>query len=36
MAWLKPQSGITRAAPKLATKGFPALADAPGTYVLEP
>jgi polyhydroxyalkanoate synthase len=35
MAWLKPQSG-SLAAPKLAPKGFPALADAPGTYVLEP
>jgi polyhydroxyalkanoate synthase len=35
MAWLKPQSGPLVAAPPVATRKFPALADAPGTYVLE-
>ena len=35
MSWLKPQSGALRAAPAVATDRYPALADAPGTYVLE-
>lgn len=35
MAWLKPMSGKAGAPPKLDTKQYPALADAPGTYVLE-
>jgi polyhydroxyalkanoate synthase len=35
MAWLKPMSGTLRAAPAVATDKSPALADAPGTYVLE-
>jgi polyhydroxyalkanoate synthase len=35
MAWLKPRSGKLVAAPAAATKKYPALADAPGTYVLE-
>ncbi|NJD36437.1 MAG: alpha/beta fold hydrolase [Betaproteobacteria bacterium] len=36
MAWLKPQSGNLVPAPSVETKSFPALGDAPGTYVLEP
>ncbi|MDO8789551.1 MAG: alpha/beta fold hydrolase [Sulfuritalea sp.] len=36
MAWLKPQSGKLVAAPAVSTRKFAALADAPGTYVLEP
>jgi polyhydroxyalkanoate synthase subunit PhaC len=36
MAWLKPQSGKLVPAPAVATVKFPALADAPGIYVLEP
>jgi polyhydroxyalkanoate synthase len=35
MAWLKPQSGKLVAAPAVATRKYPALADAPGAYVLE-
>jgi polyhydroxyalkanoate synthase subunit PhaC len=35
MAWLKPQSGKLRAAPSIDNATYPALADAPGTYVLE-
>ena len=36
MAWLKPQSGEQGKPPAVASKTYPALADAPGTYVLEP
>ena len=36
MTWLKPMSGKTGKPPAVATVDFPALADAPGTYVLEP
>ncbi len=35
MAWLKPQCGELVDAPPVETKAYPALADAPGTYVLE-
>ena len=35
MAWLKPQSGDLVDAPPVANDAYPALADAPGTYVLE-
>jgi polyhydroxyalkanoate synthase subunit PhaC len=35
MAWLKPQSGALGKPPALSSKAYPALADAPGTYVLE-
>jgi polyhydroxyalkanoate synthase len=35
MAWLKPQSGAL-GAPGANSRKYPALADAPGTYVLEP
>ena len=35
MAWLKPKSGPLGKAPVVATKAYPALTDAPGTYVLE-
>ncbi|MCK6389118.1 MAG: alpha/beta fold hydrolase, partial [Zoogloea sp.] len=35
MEWLKPQCGELVDAPPVATEAFPALADAPGTYVLE-
>ena len=36
MKWLKPMSGRTIKPPPVATSAYPALADAPGTYVLEP
>ncbi|CAG4883852.1 Polyhydroxyalkanoic acid synthase [Georgfuchsia toluolica] len=36
MDWLKPMSGTLRLAPKVDSKDYPALGDAPGTYVLEP
>ncbi|HTY98789.1 MAG TPA: alpha/beta hydrolase, partial [Rhodocyclaceae bacterium] len=36
LAWLRPQSGAAGKAPPVDSKKFPALADAPGTYVLEP
>lgn len=35
MAWLKPQAGDLVDAGPVATEAYPALADAPGTYVLE-
>lgn len=35
MAWLKPQAGKRIAAGPVAGKAYPALSDAPGTYVLE-
>ena len=35
MDWLKPQSGKRAKAPPVATAEYPALAAAPGTYVLE-
>ena len=35
MAWIKPQSGKLVDAGPVASKAYPALADAPGTYVLE-
>jgi polyhydroxyalkanoate synthase len=35
MAWLKPQSGERGKPPTVVSKAFPALADAPGTYVFE-
>lgn len=35
MDWLKPQSGRRVKAPPVATAKYPALADAPGTYVFE-
>jgi len=35
MDWLKPQSGKLAPAGPVVTKDYPALADAPGTYVLE-
>ncbi len=35
MAWMKPQSGAL-GAPAGSSRKYPALADAPGTYVLEP
>lgn len=35
MEWLKPQSGKLVKAGPVATKAYPALAEAPGTYVLE-
>lgn len=36
MVWLKPQSGDLVPPPGVDTADYPALADAPGTYVLEP
>jgi len=36
MAWIKPKSGDLVDAPPVSNEAFPALADAPGTYVLEP
>lgn len=35
MRWLKPQSGALGKPPAIDSKAYPALADAPGTYVLE-
>ena len=36
VAWLVPQSGKLQKAGPVATKAYPALADAPGSYVMEP
>ncbi len=36
VAWLKPQSGELAKPGAIASKSYPALADAPGSYVLEP
>ena len=36
LAWLKPRSGKLVKAGPVATKAYPALAEAPGAYVLEP
>ncbi len=36
MRWLKPRCGALVAARPVSTEAFPALADAPGQYVLEP
>jgi polyhydroxyalkanoate synthase len=36
MAWLKPMAGEPGNPPAVATEAYPALADAPGGYVLEP
>ena len=36
MKWLKPMSGRIIRPPPVATPAYPALVDAPGTYVLEP
>ncbi|MDD2990091.1 MAG: class I poly(R)-hydroxyalkanoic acid synthase [Zoogloea sp.] len=36
MAWLKPQAGEMVEPAPVSSKAYPALADAPGTYVLEP
>jgi polyhydroxyalkanoate synthase len=36
VAWLNERCGNLRAAPAVATAKYPKLADAPGTYVLEP
>jgi polyhydroxyalkanoate synthase len=36
LAWLRPLSGKTGAPPPLTLDQYPALADAPGSYVLEP
>jgi polyhydroxyalkanoate synthase len=35
MAWLKPKSGALAKAPAVETADYPALVDAPGTYVKE-
>ncbi|MBL8478185.1 MAG: alpha/beta fold hydrolase [Sterolibacteriaceae bacterium] len=35
MEWIKPQSGAMVPAPAVSDRNYPALADAPGTYVLE-
>lgn len=35
MRWLKPQSGEPGKPPVVVSRAYPALADAPGTYVLE-
>ena len=36
MQWLKPRSGELAKAPAVSSRQYPALADAPGSYVLEP
>ena len=35
MAWLKPQAGKLVKAGPVVTREYPALGDAPGSYVLE-
>jgi polyhydroxyalkanoate synthase len=35
VTWLKPQSGALGKPPGMSNKAYPALADAPGSYVLE-
>jgi polyhydroxyalkanoate synthase len=35
MTWLAPHAGPLRAPPAVSSRSHPALADAPGTYVLE-
>ncbi|GAB2180565.1 class I poly(R)-hydroxyalkanoic acid synthase [Denitratisoma sp. agr-D3] len=36
VAWLRPRSGALESPPAVDSKRYPALADAPGTYVVEP
>ncbi|WP_230371007.1 hypothetical protein [Paludibacterium denitrificans] len=36
MQWIKPRSGELKKAPAVESKAYPALMDAPGSYVTEP